>query len=100
MGVEQGSTYRSIWADLRGVAFSQGWIDVGGVSTRYLHAGDKDKPALIFLHGVGGHAEAYVRNLKAHSSHLPEPGGSASVEAIRPAVQDSAVTILRLLLSR
>ncbi len=70
MGIEQGSTFRSIWADLRGVAFSQGWIDAGGVSTRYLHAGDKGKPALIFLHGVGGHAEAYVRNLKAHASHF------------------------------
>ncbi|HWK60758.1 MAG TPA: alpha/beta hydrolase [Eoetvoesiella sp.] len=70
MGVEHDSTFRSIWADLRGVAFSQGWIDAGGVNTRYLHAGGKDKPALIFLHGVGGHAEAYVRNLKAHSSHF------------------------------
>ena len=27
-------------------------------------------PALIFLHGTGGHAEAYVRNLAAHAAHF------------------------------
>lgn len=70
MTVEQQQKFRSTWADLRGVEFSQGWIDAGGINTRYLHAGDKSKPALILLHGVGGHAEAYVRNLKAHSSHF------------------------------
>jgi 2-hydroxy-6-oxonona-2,4-dienedioate hydrolase len=62
--------YQSIWADLRGVSFSQGWIDAKGIQTRYLHAGDRQKPALIMLHGVGGHAEAYIRNLKAHSEHF------------------------------
>lgn len=45
-------------------------MDAGGVSTRYLHAGSTDQPSLILLHGVGGHAEAYVRNLKAHSQHF------------------------------
>ena len=67
MHTEQAQPYRSIWADLRGVSFSQGWIDAGGINTRYLHAGNKDNPPLILLHGVGGHAEAYTRNLKAHS---------------------------------
>jgi 2-hydroxy-6-oxonona-2,4-dienedioate hydrolase len=62
--------YHSIWADLRGVSFSQGWIDAQGIQTRYLHAGDPKKPALIMLHGVGGHAEAYIRNLQAHSEHF------------------------------
>lgn len=62
--------YQSIWADLRGVSFCQGWLDAGGISTRYLHAGSKDQPPLILLHGVGGHAEAYVRNLKSHSQHF------------------------------
>lgn len=66
----QSQGYRSIWADLRGTSFSQGWIDANGVSTRYLHSGDTAKPALILLHGVGGHAEAYVRNLKAHAPHF------------------------------
>jgi len=69
MAVEQ-HTFRSIWADLRGVSFSQGWLDAKSVNTRYLHAGDKKMPALILLHGVGGHAEAYIRNLNAHAPHF------------------------------
>jgi 2-hydroxy-6-oxonona-2,4-dienedioate hydrolase len=40
------------------------------VRTRYLHAGDESKPPLILLHGSGGHAEAYVRNLEAHAEHF------------------------------
>jgi 2-hydroxy-6-oxonona-2,4-dienedioate hydrolase len=35
-----------------------------------LHAGDRGSPALVFLHGSGGHAEAYVRNLEAHAEHF------------------------------
>jgi len=62
--------YQSIWADLRGVEFTQGWIDAGGISTRYLHAGDRSQPTLILLHGAGGHAEAYVRNLREHARHF------------------------------
>lgn len=64
------SVHHSIWADLRGVSFSQGWLDVAGARTRYLRAGDPNKPKLILLHGVGGHAEAYSRNLKAHAEHF------------------------------
>ncbi|WP_370328989.1 alpha/beta fold hydrolase [Mycolicibacterium hippocampi] len=62
--------FESVWSDLQGVAFSQGYLDAGGVRTRYLHAGDRDKPTLVFLHGSGGHAEAYVRNLEAHAEHF------------------------------
>lgn len=62
--------HRSIWADLQGVAFDQGYVDAAGIRTRYLHAGEKGKPALIFIHGTGGHAEAYVRNLAAHGEHF------------------------------
>lgn len=64
------SEYESVWCDLQGVAFSQGYLDVAGVRTRYLHAGDRGRPALVFLHGSGGHAEAYVRNLAAHAEHF------------------------------
>ena len=70
MATDQKPAYQSIWADLRGVTFQQGWMDAGGISTRYLHSGPEDQPALILLHGVGGHAEAYVRNLKAHAPHF------------------------------
>lgn len=64
------SGYKSIWSDLQGVAFEQGYVDVAGVRTRFLHAGQKARPALVFLHGTGGHAEAYVRNLAAHAEHF------------------------------
>lgn len=56
----------SLWQDLRSTAYAQGWYDAKGISTRYLQAGDRSLPPLIFLHGAGGHAEAYARNLKAH----------------------------------
>ncbi len=62
--------FESVWSDLQGVAFSQGYLDAAGVRTRYLHAGDQDKPVLVLLHGSGGHAEAYVRNLEAHAEHF------------------------------
>jgi 2-hydroxy-6-oxonona-2,4-dienedioate hydrolase len=62
--------FESIWSDLQGVAFEQGYLDAGGVRTRYLRAGDPAKPVLILLHGSGGHAEAYVRNLAAHAEHF------------------------------
>lgn len=62
--------YRSIWADLHGVSFSQGFVDANGVRTRYLHSGPDDGPVVLFLHGTGGHAEAYTRNLAAHGEHF------------------------------
>ena len=66
--------HRSIWADLQGVSFEQGYVRVGDVDTRYLHAGSPDKPGLIFLHGTGGHAEAYVRYLlKMIREHRADP---------------------------
>ena len=38
--------FESIWSDLQGVAFSQGYLDAGGIRTRYLRAGDPGKPVL------------------------------------------------------
>lgn len=63
-------SHQSVWADLRGTSFSQGWLDVAGIRTRYLHAPNAGKPVLLLLHGVGGHAEAYSRNLRAHAEHF------------------------------
>ena len=68
--MSDGNQFKSIWADLRGVSFSQGWLDAGGIRTRYLHAGDQSKPTLVMLHGVGGHAEAYIRNLQPHGEYF------------------------------
>jgi len=64
------SEHESVWSDLQGVPFSQGYLDAGGVRTRYLHAGDFAQPTLVLLHGSGGHAEAYVRNLESHAEHF------------------------------
>ena len=62
--------FSSMWADLRGVSFAQRWVDAGGVRTRLLSSGDPDQELVLFLHGTGGHAEAYVRNLGPHGLHF------------------------------
>lgn len=62
--------YTSVWSDLAQVEFSQGFLQAGPYRTRYLHSGSEDKPLLLMLHGVTGHAEAYVRNLKSHGEHF------------------------------
>lgn len=58
----------TIWNELTGVPFKQTFYNANGVKTRAIEAGDG--PVLIFLHGTGGHAEAYVRNLEAHAKHF------------------------------
>jgi 2-hydroxy-6-oxonona-2,4-dienedioate hydrolase len=62
--------YRSIWSALRDVAFRQGWIEAAGVSTRYVEAGDPERPAVLMLHGTGGHWETFVSNIGPFSSHF------------------------------
>ena len=62
--------FTSVWSDLAQVEFSQGFIQAGPYRTRYLHAGDTSKPTLILLHGITGHAEAYIRNLQSHGEHF------------------------------
>lgn len=69
-GSRRHGDFESIWCDLQGVSFEQGYADAGGVRTRFLHAGSADLPGLVFLHGTGGHAEAYVRNLGPHGRHF------------------------------
>lgn len=62
--------YASLWGDVHRSAFEQGYLDAGGVRTRFIRAGDRSAPKLIFLHGTGGHAEAFLRNLDAHAAHF------------------------------
>jgi 2-hydroxy-6-oxonona-2,4-dienedioate hydrolase len=62
--------HNSVWSDLTGVAFTQGYLDAGGVRTRFISSGSPDKPLLILIHGTGGHAEAYSRNFAAHGEHF------------------------------
>ena len=45
-------------------------IDAGGLGTRVIEAGDpKAEEAVVFLHGTGGHLEAFHRNLLPHAEH-------------------------------
>lgn len=67
---EMPQRHSSVWTDLTRVAFTQGYLDAGGIRTRYLSSGSSDKPLLLLIHGTGGHAEAYSRNLAAHSEHF------------------------------
>src|ERR1700679_2321798 len=57
----------SIWADLLGVDLRQHFVDAGGIRTRVLEAGSG--PALMMVHGTGGHLEAYARNVRVLSEH-------------------------------
>ena len=61
------ATHVSIWADLLGVDLRQHFVDAGGIRTRVLEAGNG--PALVMIHGTGGHLEAYARNVRALSAH-------------------------------
>ena len=58
----------SIWSDWIGVDLRQRMVDAGGVRTRVLEAGAG--PALVFVHGTGGHLEAYTRNIAELSRHF------------------------------
>lgn len=62
--------YASMWTDLFNVEFRQRWVDANGVSTRVLETGDPGAPAVVLIHGTGGHAEAYVRNLGPHGEYF------------------------------
>jgi 2-hydroxy-6-oxonona-2,4-dienedioate hydrolase len=56
-----------LWSELTGVPFSQFYVDAGGVRTRVIEAGDPSLPHLVLMHGTGGHAETFLRNLAGMS---------------------------------
>ncbi|EKN65891.1 putative hydrolase [Neobacillus bataviensis LMG 21833] len=58
----------SIWNELSGISVKQYFIDADGVNTRIVEAGEGEP--LILLHGIGGHVEAYARNIKSLSKHF------------------------------
>jgi 2-hydroxy-6-oxonona-2,4-dienedioate hydrolase len=70
MSETRPANFSSVWSDLTAVPFQQGYLDAGGVRTRYISSGTPDKPLLLLLHGVGGHAEAYARNFGPHGEHF------------------------------
>ncbi len=60
----------SLWPEMATGSFSLKFIDTGGVRTRYLEAGPADAPAVMFVHGTGGHLETFTRNVFAHAQHF------------------------------
>jgi 2-hydroxy-6-oxonona-2,4-dienedioate hydrolase len=70
MTTETAQPYRSIWMDLHRTSFRQGWVDAGGIGTRYVQSGSPDAPALIMIHGTAGSWECFSGNLQSHSQHF------------------------------
>jgi 2-hydroxy-6-oxonona-2,4-dienedioate hydrolase len=62
--------FASIWTELREVDFRQGFIHAGGIRTRYVEAGSHDAPAVVMLHGTGGHWETFARNIGPYAKHF------------------------------
>lgn len=59
--------FRSVWSELRETSFRQGWIDAGGIRTRYIQAGPENAPPLLMIHGTGGSWECFCANIAAFS---------------------------------
>ena len=57
--------YRSVWTYLNTVPHTLGWLDAGGVPTRYLEAGNPDAPVVLLLHGTAGSLENFCANYGA-----------------------------------
>lgn len=57
----------SIWTHVYKNDFQLKFYDVKGIKTRCLEAGSGEP--LILLHGIGGHLEAYARNITAHAEN-------------------------------
>jgi 2-hydroxy-6-oxonona-2,4-dienedioate hydrolase len=60
----------SIWGALRTVEFRQGFVEAGGVPTRYVESGPPNAPAVVMLHGTGAHWETFARNLGPYGDHF------------------------------
>ena len=52
------------------MSFLERTAKVNGITLHYLDWGPADAPPVLLLHGITGHAEAYVRNLAAHAEHF------------------------------
>jgi 2-hydroxy-6-oxonona-2,4-dienedioate hydrolase len=58
----------TMWQDLATSEFTLSFVDAGGVRTRVVTAGAG--PALLLLHGTGGHLETYQKNITALSKRF------------------------------
>lgn len=58
-----------LWPELARGIVRLGYVDADGVRTRYLEVGDPGSDeAVVFIHGTGGHLEAFTRNLLPHAA--------------------------------
>ncbi len=60
----------SIWQQVFRTPHRLGWINAGGISTRYLEAGPADAPAVLMLHGTAGSLENFCANYAAYAEHF------------------------------
>jgi 2-hydroxy-6-oxonona-2,4-dienedioate hydrolase len=67
-GAAEVTVAATMWQDLGGAGFAVEYPVVDGVRTRVLTAGQG--PALLLLHGTGGHLETYQRNVVALAEHF------------------------------
>ena len=59
-----------LWPEIARGTLSLGYVDAGGIRTRHVEAGDTSADeAVVFVHGTGGHLEAFTRNLLPHAQH-------------------------------
>lgn len=58
----------TVWDDLGPIAHAVEYREIGGWRTRVLRAGTG--PALVLMHGTGGHLEAFSRNIPALAEHF------------------------------
>lgn len=62
--------HRSIWTALLRVPFEQAWVQAGPLRTRYAHAGERGRPAVVMLHGTAGSWEGFAANLGPLAQHF------------------------------
>lgn len=60
----------SLWMSLSQTSFRHAFVDVSGVRTRFIEAGDVDRPHVLMLHGTGAHWETFTRNIGPLSEHF------------------------------
>ena len=59
-----------IWPTISQGSFRLDYVNAGGIRTRFIEAGDSAaREAVVFVHGTGGHLEAFTRNLLPHAKH-------------------------------
>jgi pimeloyl-ACP methyl ester carboxylesterase len=68
--MEATKRHKSIWRHMFRTPFQLGWIDVRGVSTRFLEAGPADAPVVILLHGTAGSLENFCANYAAYAQNF------------------------------